>query len=87
MMTCQVSKGRTEEDDVPGEQGQGAEFERMLVRPELVGATGVQVQELKDYECSEYEPSLPGQEGDDPEQGELPTRSGSQGRGQYQARL
>ena len=65
-------KGRTEEDDVPGEQGQGAEFERMLVRPELVGATGVQVQELKDYECSEYEPSLPGQEGDDPEQGELP---------------
>ena len=68
-------QGRIEEDDVPGEQGQDVESERMVVRPELVGATETQVHDLKDYECSEYEPSLPGEEGDDPEQGDLPLGS------------
>ena len=57
-------QGRIIEDDVPGEQGQEDECDQIRGHTEYIGATGAQVDGIKDYECSEYEPSLPDGDGE-----------------------
>ncbi|CAE7373607.1 GIP [Symbiodinium sp. CCMP2592] len=55
-------QGRDSKEDVPGEQGRegGDDDDQVVEQPSLIGATEKQKEILKDYECSEYEPSLPG---------------------------
>eukprot|EP00439_Symbiodinium_sp_Y106_P048437 s3987_g6.t1 len=64
-------QGRIIRDDAPGEQGQEDECDQIIGCTEYIGATETQVDGIKDYECSEYEPSLPDGDGE-PTIGEEP---------------
>ncbi|CAE6952631.1 Papst2 [Symbiodinium sp. CCMP2592] len=58
-------QGRYSKEDVPGEQGRDDDDDQLVEQSDFIGATEKQREILKDYECSEYEPSLPG-DGEDP---------------------
>ncbi|CAE7035334.1 unnamed protein product [Symbiodinium sp. CCMP2592] len=66
-------------EDVPGEQGQDDEHDQGVSSTDFIGATTQQKEGMKDYECSEYEPSVVGEDMNEAADDESPGHPSQEG--------